>query len=214
MHKWIHQIEEVRQAIFVGFFGPIGVSAVFYLFVSLEFIEEHLSDTNGVPRSDVENLAETIRVVVWFLAVCSIVAYGLSIPLGKLGYLAPPTIGRVLSKSLSDEPRTIEAHQRIPVIGKYLIRESGDGESKRTSTTLISGPSNPRHPHSTTVLSGDPLSAAVASSAASHLEVESGTVTPVRVRRERKIRTPTRFHQQGSSRPPRPTTSSLFRSPA
>jgi NhaP-type Na+/H+ or K+/H+ antiporter len=31
MHKWIHQIEEARQAIFVGFFGPIGVSAVFYL---------------------------------------------------------------------------------------------------------------------------------------------------------------------------------------
>lgn len=74
MHKWIHQIEEMRQAIFVGFFGPIGVSAVFYLFVSLEFIEEHLSDENGVPRRDVENLGETIRVVVWFLVVCSTVS--------------------------------------------------------------------------------------------------------------------------------------------
>ncbi|KAJ5906926.1 uncharacterized protein N7473_003842 [Penicillium subrubescens] len=72
MHKWIYQIEEVRQAIFVGFFGPIGVSAVFYLFVSLEFIEEHLSNENGVPRSDVEELGETIRVVVWFLVVCSV----------------------------------------------------------------------------------------------------------------------------------------------
>lgn len=75
MHKWISQIEEVRQAVFVGFFGPIGVSAVFYLFVSMEFIEEHLSDENGVPRSDVKDLAETIRVVVWFLAVCSIVSH-------------------------------------------------------------------------------------------------------------------------------------------
>ena len=30
MHKKIHQIEEKRQALYVGFFGPIGVSAVFY----------------------------------------------------------------------------------------------------------------------------------------------------------------------------------------
>lgn len=73
MHRWIHQIEEVRQAIFVGFFGPIGVSAVFYLFISLEFIEEHLSD-EGAPRSDVSNLGDMVIVIVWFLTVCSIVS--------------------------------------------------------------------------------------------------------------------------------------------
>lgn len=75
MHRWIHQIEEVRQAIFVGFFGPIGVSAVFYLFVTLEFIEGHLSDDDGVPRSDVTNFSDTVRIVVWFLAVCSVVSF-------------------------------------------------------------------------------------------------------------------------------------------
>lgn len=76
MRPWIHQIRQARQAIFVGFFGPIGVSAVFYLFISLEFIQEHLSDDDGVPRSDVKHLGETIRVVVWFLVVCSIVSRG------------------------------------------------------------------------------------------------------------------------------------------
>lgn len=75
MHRWIHQIQESKQAIFVGFFGPIGVSAVFYLFVSLEFIAEHLSDGNGTTRSDVKDLGETIRVIVWFLVVCSIVSH-------------------------------------------------------------------------------------------------------------------------------------------
>lgn len=74
MHAWIRQIREVRQAIFVGFFGPIGVSAIFYLFISIEFIEEHLSDENGVVRGDVKDLAETITIVVWFLTVCSIVS--------------------------------------------------------------------------------------------------------------------------------------------
>jgi NhaP-type Na+/H+ or K+/H+ antiporter len=74
MHKWIHQIEEVKQAVFVGFFGPIGVSAVFYLFISLEFIEAHLSDEDGRPRSDVKNLGDQTRIIVWFLTVCSIVS--------------------------------------------------------------------------------------------------------------------------------------------
>jgi NhaP-type Na+/H+ or K+/H+ antiporter len=72
MHRWIHQIEEKRQAIFVGFFGPIGVSAVFYLYVSLEFLETIKVD--GVEREDAERLGETMMVVVWFLAICSIVS--------------------------------------------------------------------------------------------------------------------------------------------
>ncbi|POR30931.1 Na(+)/H(+) antiporter [Tolypocladium paradoxum] len=136
MHGWIHQIREVRQAIFVGFFGPIGVSAIFYLFVTLEFIEDHLSDENRVPRSDVTNLAETVRIVVWFLAVCSIVVHGLSIPLGKLGYLAP-RLTRVLSESMSDEPHAVEARRRIPLIGRWLSRDKDDIESSSSGRPEI-----------------------------------------------------------------------------
>ena len=71
LHWNIWQIEEKQQAIFVGFFGPIGVSAVFYLYISLEFLRGLTVD--GVVREDIEKLAETFMVVVWFLAVCSIV---------------------------------------------------------------------------------------------------------------------------------------------
>jgi len=72
MHKFIPQIEEKRQAIFVGFFGPIGVSAVFYLYISLEFLEGITVD--GVQRDDAARLGDVISVVVWFLAICSIVS--------------------------------------------------------------------------------------------------------------------------------------------
>ena len=72
IHKYIHQIEEKRQAIFVGFFGPIGVSAIFYLYISIEFLET--VKVNGVIRHDAEHLVETIKVVVWFLVICSIVS--------------------------------------------------------------------------------------------------------------------------------------------
>ncbi|KAJ5552810.1 hypothetical protein N7494_002188 [Penicillium frequentans] len=181
MHKWIHQIKEVRQAIFVGFFGPIGVSAIFYLFVSMEFIEQHLSDGDGVPRSDIKDLGETIRVVVWFLAVCSIVVHGLSIPLGKMGYLAPRTFSRVLSETLSDEPRSAESLRRIPVLGKYLVGEPSDVESPRYQrTTAISGPSNPRHPHTEASTPFLP----------NQVAVNYGAMNSSPVRRDREIRFP------------------------
>ena len=96
-HKFrlIHQIEEIRHALFVGFFGPIGVSAIFYLYIAREFlaaiqVAEH-------ERGDAERLGEVIEVVVWFLVICSIVVHGLSIPLGKLGFYLPRTIGTAMS---------------------------------------------------------------------------------------------------------------------
>ncbi|KAF4760585.1 hypothetical protein HAV15_005877 [Penicillium sp. str.  len=188
MHKWIPQIEEVRQAVFVGFFGPIGVSAVFYLFVSMEFIEEHLSDEDGVPRSDVKDLAETIRVVVWFLAVCSIVVHGLSIPLGKMGYMAPRTFGRVLS----DEPRAVEIRRRIPVLGKFLVGKPSDIESRCIQrTAIMPDPSDPHHPRSEAGTSSvNPLAAAAPSSAASEHEIKSEAITSAPCPRKREVQFP------------------------
>lgn len=71
MHWKITQIEEKQQALFVGFFGPIGVSAVFYLYISLEFLGQ--VTVEGVVRKDASGLADIMRVVIWFLAMCSIV---------------------------------------------------------------------------------------------------------------------------------------------
>jgi NhaP-type Na+/H+ or K+/H+ antiporter len=71
MHKRIHQIEEWRQAFFVGFFGPMGVSAIFYLYTSREFLRQITYE--GQERADVERLAEIFNVIVWFMVVCSVV---------------------------------------------------------------------------------------------------------------------------------------------
>ncbi|KAF6824891.1 sodium/hydrogen exchanger family protein [Colletotrichum musicola] len=104
VHRVIPQIEEAKQAIFVGFFGPIGVSAVFYLYVTLEFL--HTLNDGGTPRPDVAHMGAAVRVVVWFLAVCSIVVHGLSIPLGKLGYYAPRQLSRGISFMSGDGEET------------------------------------------------------------------------------------------------------------
>lgn len=95
MHKKIRQIEEFQQAAFVGFFGPIGVSAIFYLYVSIDFL--HQITVDGAVREDAVRLEEVMRVVIWFLAICSIVVHGLSIPLGKLGYHLPRTMSQAWS---------------------------------------------------------------------------------------------------------------------
>lgn len=51
IHKKIPQIEHPRQAVFVGFFGPIGVSAIFYLYITQEFLGT-LEDGSGELRPD------------------------------------------------------------------------------------------------------------------------------------------------------------------
>ncbi|KAJ5619622.1 Na/H antiporter [Penicillium lagena] len=104
MHKYIHQIEHLRQAAFVGFFGPIGVGAIFYLSICREFLMEITVD--GHIREDAEKLSETVKVVVWFLVICSIVVHGLSVPLGKAGYHLPRTISSAISTSI-DEPEAV-----------------------------------------------------------------------------------------------------------
>ncbi|KAI0471695.1 Na/H antiporter [Xylariaceae sp. FL0804] len=72
MHRFVPQIQERRQALFVGFFGPIGVSAIFYLYLALDFIKA--AQAGEHKRKDLDALGETFFVVVWFLAICSIVS--------------------------------------------------------------------------------------------------------------------------------------------
>lgn len=100
IYKRIPQIEDIRQALFVGFFGPIGVSAVFYLYTTLDYLRS--IEVDGVQREDARRLSGTIYVVVWFLAICSIVVHGLSVPLGKLGLYIPRAASRALSERSGD----------------------------------------------------------------------------------------------------------------
>jgi hypothetical protein len=53
----------------MGFFGPIGVSAIFYLYIALDFLQTITID--GIQRDDARKLGEVVMVVVWFLAICS-----------------------------------------------------------------------------------------------------------------------------------------------
>lgn len=107
----LREIGDWQQALFAGFFGPIGVSAVFYLYVSLEFLDQ--ITVNGEVREDAQKLQEVITVVVWFLAISSIVVHGLSVPLGKLGYTMPRTVSQALSTE-SEQRTTVYRRHKVP----------------------------------------------------------------------------------------------------
>jgi NhaP-type Na+/H+ or K+/H+ antiporter len=69
----IEQMPGPKQALFVGYFGPIGISAIFYLYVALDFLESIESPDDGKQRKDVKQLGEILSVVVWFSVISSVV---------------------------------------------------------------------------------------------------------------------------------------------
>jgi sodium/hydrogen antiporter len=70
--KYIEQLNGIRETAFMGFFGPVGVSGIFYLLVTVQFLDSLKQDDNQ--RPDVANMSETVTVVVWFIAICSVVS--------------------------------------------------------------------------------------------------------------------------------------------
>ena len=169
MHLHIDHITQTRQALFVGYFGPIGVSAIFYLYISIDFLRGVTVD--GQVREDAVRLAEIMTVVIWFLAICSIVrnspynivgqalshysqiVHGLSIPIGKLGQNLPRTLSKK-SSTTADERPAFELRPQDQALGKTALpngqrfrKQSRAGEPQRPVWRIggsIIPPSNPQ----------------------------------------------------------------------
>ncbi|GAA5848387.1 hypothetical protein JCM8547_004499 [Rhodosporidiobolus lusitaniae] len=77
LHKFIPAIDGLGQAVFTGWFGPIGVSAIYYAILALEVLPENRTA-----------LRATIFPVVMFMAGSSTIVHGISIPLSQAAPLA------------------------------------------------------------------------------------------------------------------------------
>ncbi|WWC99766.1 hypothetical protein V866_006671 [Kwoniella sp. B9012] len=77
LSRWIPALKTTRESVFAGFFGPIGVGAVFYVQVALDVIPE-----DGTR----EHLRQVLLPVVYFLVLTSVVVHGITIPIGKGGF--------------------------------------------------------------------------------------------------------------------------------
>ena len=70
LHKLLHQVGNVYWAVLVGFFVSIGCSAIFYLYVTLQFV-------GGLRKSgrwDVDSLKEDLGVVIRFMVISGMVS--------------------------------------------------------------------------------------------------------------------------------------------
>lgn len=67
-------VQTLRQAGFVGFFGPMGISTIFYLYQIRDFCMHSLGDGKGGMRPDAEILYNISDVIIWFLVASSVVS--------------------------------------------------------------------------------------------------------------------------------------------
>ena len=144
-HKFrlIHQIDDIRRALFAGFFGPIGVSAMYYLYVSREFLRG--LDVSGHERAEADRLSECINIIVWFLIICSITVHGISISFGKLGFYLPRTISTAISTERSTASQSVSRSQSQAQSESEPTQDPGPirilPSFRRRTTTSESGPS-------------------------------------------------------------------------
>ncbi|ORE13353.1 Sodium/hydrogen exchanger [Rhizopus microsporus] len=88
LYHYIPGISNWRQAIFMGWFGPIGVGALFYYTIAME---ENMND----------NVRTLMEPIIYFMILSSVVIHGITIPLFYLGTIASKTITSTLSHTIS-----------------------------------------------------------------------------------------------------------------
>ncbi|KAK4512345.1 H(+)-transporting V0 sector ATPase subunit d [Mucor velutinosus] len=152
LYKWIPTIHNWREAVFTGWFGPIGVGAIFYYTVALEALPE-----DG-PNAHARALLEP---VIYFMVLGSVIAHGVTIPLYFLGSIATrtltitsekgnqvlriPKMDTIIGRKQSP-PTVIEEtySSETPPLGDNIDR---DVPKKHTAITILT-PQVPEHVHS------------------------------------------------------------------
>ncbi|KAJ7430492.1 Sodium/hydrogen exchanger family-domain-containing protein, partial [Mycena galericulata] len=86
LYRWIPDIKTLREAVFSGHFGPIGVGAVFISTLATQVLQESpLAVVGAGGNPQVVLLAKTIQPICAFMVLCSVAIHGLSIPSFSLG---------------------------------------------------------------------------------------------------------------------------------
>ncbi|OCF75432.1 Na+/H+ exchanger AnNHA1 [Kwoniella mangroviensis CBS 8886] len=140
LYKFIPDIKTFREAIFTGWFGPMGVGAIFISTLARTSIPEGDIEKD---TAQVERVREVIGPITAFLVLSSIVTHGLSIPFFSLGRRVH-SITYTRSRGLSmdqrgDEPAwTTHARRILPgqqiTINRDDDPEEGDMGVRRRDT--------------------------------------------------------------------------------
>ncbi|WVQ96326.1 hypothetical protein IAU59_003430 [Kwoniella sp. CBS 9459] len=129
LYKFIPDIKTFREATFTGWFGPMGVGAVFISTLAKTSLPEGAAEKD---TAAVDRLREVIMPITTFLVLSSIVTHGLSIPFFSLGRRVH-SITYTRSRGLSmdargDEPAWTTHARRITPGQQITINRDDDPE--------------------------------------------------------------------------------------
>lgn len=105
LYKSISEIKTIKEAVFAGHFGPIGIGAIFYMEITLPYFE---SD----PTYKV--LHEHIKPIVYAMALSSIAVHGVTVPVVKVGGKASTALIS-MSRSISRWNTKSDAPEEYPI---------------------------------------------------------------------------------------------------
>lgn len=132
LYKLIPAIKTWREAVFTGWFGPIGVGAIFYYSVAIESLPE-----DGINA----HARQVIKPIIYFMVLSSVIAHGITIPLFYIGTFATRTLTRT-----SENGNQV---LRIPKIENFIGRKPTSIKevdlSDSSAEKPIESPPEPRH---------------------------------------------------------------------
>lgn len=105
LYTYIPAISNWKEAAFTGWFGPIGVGALFYYTIAIEYLT--IEGMNGYAK-------QIMEPVIYFLILSSVVIHGITIPFYFVGTYASKTLAmKTLSNSsprMSDDVEGLNRH--------------------------------------------------------------------------------------------------------
>ncbi|GAA5957625.1 hypothetical protein JCM3765_001459 [Sporobolomyces pararoseus] len=130
IHRGIPALPDLKQSLFAGWFGPIGVSAVYYAILAIDTLPQ-----------DRVVLRQVIVPVVLLIAMCSTIVHGITIPLTKA---APVAVYRTKSVMSSQPLNTFLSYFKAPVTRESTTTsplKKGIAALTQRSTSTASTPS-------------------------------------------------------------------------
>lgn len=107
LYTYIPAISNWKEAAFTGWFGPIGVGALFYYTIAIEYLT--IEGMNGYAK-------QIMEPVIYFLILSSVVIHGITIPFYFVGTYASKTLAmKTLSNSsprMSDDVEVKKAFSK------------------------------------------------------------------------------------------------------
>lgn len=131
LFKFVPAIENIYEAMFVGWLGPVGLDAVFYACYAKRKLEADLKYDGWV-------MTNMYPIVAW-LVLCSVVVHGIMVPMVKTGKMVGRPMIKTISRSfsISHELSKCEKKKSPSFMDRLLCRNTGNEVSEKVNISQI-----------------------------------------------------------------------------